>query len=184
MKSVLLTAALVGALTSCGQLAGKVVDRLYPDGLPLATLAVSLPTGATAEGQVYYLQFDVFEGVDTVIHSVMKEWTAPQFLGDSAYVTRGGTVTSIDLYLRPNLDGCAAVQMSGVPAFLCPLAGEDGHRLGSINVSGSLQNWGPLASPTLRQTVQARKGYLGLRVTSGQVATGDELRATVKIKPG
>lgn len=184
MKKVLLTAAVLGALTSCGQLAGTLVNRLYPDGIDLSSVALSVPTGSTAETQVLYVQPSLFEGVDSVIHSVMKGWPTPQLLGDVAYVRHGGNVTGIELYVRPDLDGCTATTTAGVPAFLCPLAGESDHRLGTVTVSGSLQTWGPLATTTLRQAVQAKTGYLGLRVTSGKAARGDELHVSVKLRPG
>lgn len=184
MKKVLLTAVVLGALTSCGQLTGNLVDRLYPDGVSLGLAALPLPSGSAAADHVIYLQISVFEGVDAVIHSVMKEWPVPQLLGDVTYVRRSGSVTGIDLYLRPDLDGCVPLPQTGIPAVSCSAAGESAHRLGPVTVSTSQQTWGPLASTTLRQSMAARKGYVGIRVTSGQAATGEELSATIRIGPG
>lgn len=168
MKQVLSLAALVLGLSACGAIPTPEVS--VPDStIPLAASMAASP------GKVVYAERN---GLPQTVPAALKNLT---LRGDATYDRLGGTLTTLNLYVRTSLTdltGCTVVPATPVTPrlFVCDAAAEAAQRIGTLNLQAGVAVPFELSGAALDAAAHAGSGYFGMEVVAGSPMDGETVK--------
>ena len=167
-SSVLAVAASL-LLGSCGLIPTPSVD------VPDSTL--NLPDSGALGGKVVYLYTDSLAG-----NSVPSALSRFKVEGNATYTTAAGTLSSVGMYIRPDLSSvpatCTEYPASPVtPRMLvCDTAGEQTQAIGTLTVQSGQSVPFSLGGAALDNAAKSGHGYFGMSFSGGRSLFGDTLK--------
>lgn len=159
-------------LAACGTIPTPTVT------LPDTT--VPLSNSFLASGQVVYVDRDGLEGSGT-LPAALQGLT---IRGNALYNARGGTLGTVQLYVRSTLSdlpaSCSTVPggLFGPAMYTCDPDGETAQAIGTVTVKAGSDVPFTLSGPALDAAAKGGRGYFGFRVVSGTALDGESVALT------
>lgn len=163
-----LSAALAAALivSSCG------VVPTPPVALPDVTL--DLQPSAASLGRVVYVRQDALGGA--ALPGLLQGLSLS---GTANYVSAGGDLSQVGVYVRTSLDGLPGTCTAASPlVVLCEASGETAQAVGTLTLAAGQGRSFTLSGSALDAAGRAGHGYFGVRVIQGSSLAGEQLRLT------
>lgn len=150
------------ALTACSIVPTPAV--------PIPDAEIPLTAALVSSNNVVYSNQNALGGA--TLPSVLQGLT---IRGDALYVSKGGTLRKVALYVRSELpSGCTQV----ATLYTCPASGEAAQTIGSVTLTPNQLTPFTLQGAALDTAAKKGTGYFGVQVLEGQPLDTESVRLT------
>ncbi|MFC4425638.1 hypothetical protein [Deinococcus navajonensis] len=138
--------------------------------VPIPDAEIPLTAALVSPNSVLYSSQDGLSGAS--LPSVLQGLTIQ---GDAIYLSRGGTLRKVALYVRAELPaGCTQV----ATLYTCPASSESAQNIGSVTLTPGQPVPFTLQGPALDTAAKKGTGYFGVQVLEGQPIDTESVRLT------